>query len=201
MTDVEAIIELELPKLLGWCTVEKAKRMAELARGAHLCVELGVFGGRGLVAMALALKDQGFGSAHGVDPFTATASREGTNDPANAEWWARVDYDAVYRAADRALQRLDLFEHARIIIRHSCEPGVVDVYPNEGIDVLHQDANHSEETSCKEVKLWAPKIRAGGYWIFDDTDWASTQKAQRELEALGFKEIENHESWKVYRKP
>jgi hypothetical protein len=197
--DVNAIIERELPNLPGWCTVEKGRRMAELARSASLCVELGVFGGRGLVSMALSLADQGFGRVDGIDPFTPSAALEGTNDPANNEYWAHLDYAAIARDAQITLYRLGLVDCAQLIRMLSRE--VVGFYEDGTIDVLHQDANHAEETSCEEVALWSPKIRPGGYWIFDDADWPTTQKAQRDLEALGFDLIENHTKWKVYRKP
>lgn len=196
---IDAIIERELPKLPGWCTPEKGKRMAELARDAALCVELGVFGGRSLVALALTLRDQGFGRAHGVDPFTKAASLEGTNDKANDEWWGGLDYEAVARAAQQALYRLRLVPYAQLVRMHSRE--VVGFYGDGTVDLLHQDSNHSEEVSCSEVALWAPKIRPGGYWIADDTNWPTTQKAQDELGALGFVELEDYETWKVYRAP
>jgi hypothetical protein len=197
--DVESIIEKTLPNLPGWCDSVKGKRMSQLARGAEVCVELGVFGGRGLVAIALTLLDQGFGRADGVDPFTVAASLEGSNDEANDEWWSRLDYAAIEQAARDALQNLGLSpQHAQIIRLRSRE--AVGLYEDESVDVIHQDSNHSEEVSSEEVALWAPKIAPRGYWIFDDTNWPSTQRAQRELVSLGFTEIEDHGDWKVYQK-
>jgi len=196
--DVEAIIERELPRLQGWCTIAKGVRMAELVRGASLCVELGVFGGRGTAAMALTLADQGFGRVDGIDPFTPAASLEGVNDSANDAWWRSLDYEAIARSAQEAIDRLGLAQHARLVRLRSLD--AVDSYDDGTIDALHQDSNHSAEISCEEVARWAPKIRAGGYWFFDDADWATTQKAQCNLEALGFTLVEDHTKWKVYRK-
>lgn len=200
--DVDQTIERELPRLPGWCTPAKGKRMAALARGASLCVELGVFGGRSLVSIALALRaDQvpEYGRVDGIDPFTATAALEGTNDPANDQWWSKLDYEAIARVAQEALYRLELMPYARLVRMRSRD--VVGFYGDGTIDLLHQDSNHSEEVSCEEVALWAPKLRSGGHWIFDDTDWPTTKKAQLNLEALGFRELEDHGGWKVYRKP
>jgi hypothetical protein len=197
--DVDAVIERELLGLPGWCTIEKAKRMAELARGAHLCVELGVFGSRGLCAMAITLKDQGFGRADGVDPYTPAAALEGVNDPKNDLWWSNLDYEAIARAAQEGIYRLGLIAYAHLIRMRSFD--VVGYYNDETVDCIHLDANHAESTSCEDVALWAPKIKPGGIWVFDDTNWESTKKAQRELEAIGFEVIEDHVQWKVYRKP
>lgn len=201
---IDEIIDRELLQIPGWCTIEKAKRMAELTRGAKLCVELGVFGGRSLVAMSLALQEQGFGRVDGIDPYTPAASLEGSNDPANNEWWLKLDHEAIAREAQTALYRLKLVTCTRLIRMHSLD--VVGFYENEIIDVIHQDSNHSEEISSEEVSLWAPKIRSGGLWIFDDSHWPTTQKAQRALESIGFEEIEVHTEtggqtqWKVYKK-
>ena len=68
------------------------------------------------------------------------------------------------------------------------------------VDVLHQDSNHSEAISTAEVEQWTPKIAPGGLWIADDTDWATTQRAQARLAELGFAVIEDHVQWKVFRR-
>lgn len=196
--DINARIVSELPNMPGWCTPKKGQRLAALARGANLCVELGVFGGRSLVSIAMALQDQGFGRVDGIDPFTASAALEGTNDPRNDEWWAALDYDAIAREAQLSCYKLGLAPYTKLVRMLSRD--VVAFYADSSIDLLHQDSNHSEEISCQEVALWTPKVRRGGYWVFDDTNWPSTQKAQRELEASGFNLFEDHESWRVYRR-
>jgi predicted O-methyltransferase YrrM len=197
--DVSNIIDRELEGLPGWCTPEKGRRMAELTRGAKFCIELGVFGGRGLLAMALTLRDQGYGCVVGIDPYSAAASIEGTNDKANDEWWANLDYENVEQIALGMIAKFGLSSYAAILRKKSRD--AVDLYDGGSVDVLHQDSNHSEEISSEEVMLWAPKMRSGGYWIFDDADWPTTQKAQAELEALGFELYEDHGRWRVYRAP
>lgn len=192
------IIEEHLPGMPGWCTPEKGVRLAELALHRSLCIELGVFGGRSLVSIALVLRHQGFGQVHGIDPFTREASLEGSNDPANNEWWAGLDYEAIAREAQTTLYKLELTGFAQIIRMRSRE--VAGFYEDGSVDLLHQDSNHSEEISCEEVELWAPKIRPGGIWVFDDTNWPTTKKAQERLLELGFFELENNETWKVYSK-
>lgn len=202
---VKSSIEQSLPGMHGWCTPEKGKRMAALVYemivrkpdGVPLCVELGVFGGRSLVAMALALKDQECGRVDGIDPYAADAALEGTNDRENAAWWSTIDFEAVAQSAQDAIDRLGLTAYARIVRQRSVD--CVSSYADESIDVLHQDSNHSEEVSCREVELWLPKMRHGAYWIFDDTDWSSTRTAQRMLTARGAEQVEDHNEWKVYR--
>lgn len=196
--NAKELIEKELPSLHGWCSVPKGIRIAELARGASLCVELGVFAGRSLICMALTLRDQGFGRADGIDPYTVDATLEGVNAAANDEYWSNLDLGEIARTAQLTLERLGLTPWAKIIWERSQD--AVARYDDETVDLLHMDSNHSEEVTCAEVTLWTPKIRPGGYLVFDDTDWPTTQRAQRELEALGFEMIEDHVSWRVYVK-
>jgi hypothetical protein len=196
--NIETFIALDLPKLPGWCTPEKTRRMFELTKGSMLCVELGVFGGRSLVSIALALADQGFGRVDGIDPYTTSAALEGTNDPANDEWWAHLDYKAIENIAEETLYRLELVQYTRLV--RMLSRSVVEFYGDETIDLLHQDSNHSEEITCQEVALWAPKIRSGGYWAFDDTNWPTTKKAQKLLLESGFTRTEDHETWAVFQK-
>jgi predicted O-methyltransferase YrrM len=195
--EVELAIDRILGMIPGWCTSEKAKRMSQLARGATLCVELGVFGGRGVWSMALALHDQGFGRADGVDPFTADAALEGTNDAANADWWSHLNYDVIEQYAKSFCHTLS--PYARLVRATSRD--AVPSYADHTIDVLHQDSNHSEEVSCEEVEAWLPKVRRGGLWIFDDADWSTTQRAQVMLVQRGCTLIEDHVAWKVFRTP
>ena len=67
----------------------------------------------------------------------------------------------------------------------------VKFFENESIDFLHQDSNHSEETSCMEVELYHSKVKRSGIWCFDDTDWPTTQKAQELLISKGYTEVYN----------
>lgn len=198
---VEAIIDRELSPtgLPGWCTPEKGRRLAELARGASLCVELGVFGARSLVAIALGLRAHGSGRVDGIDPYTPDAALEGKNDPANDKWWSELDYESIAREAQTACYRLGLAQYTRIVRMHS--RAMVEFYADRSIDLLHVDSNHSQEVSLWEVEHWASKVRSGGYWIADDVDWPTLAAAQNRLIELGFKVIEHHGTWAVYVAP
>ena len=193
------ILESAIPRLHGWCTVEKAKRLARLAADVApaLAVELGVFGGRSLVAMAYGCKVAGRGRVEGIDPYLKDASLEGTQDPANAKWWSELDYDAVHRAAEQALWDNGLREHATIVKAKSLD--ALSRYRNGSIGLLHQDANHAEETSCAEVVAYAPKMAPGGFWVMDDTNWESTVKAQQLLIDMGFAFVEPHGAWGIFQ--
>jgi hypothetical protein len=199
LADVEQVIEQVLERLPGWCTLEKGKRLAALTYGCEFCVELGVFGARSLVPIGLALLDQRSGRADGIDPYTSTAALEGKNDVANDQWWAGISYAAIADGARDTIQSLALGDYVRLVRKRSTDAAAD--YADRSIDLLHQDSNHSELISCEEVRLWAPKMRAGGVWIFDDTNWPTTQAAQRLLLERGFVVLEDHQQWKAFRVP
>lgn len=172
-------IEKVLPALDGWCTIEKARAMMELVERERpaVLVEIGVFGGRSLAAMADACRQNGYGHVHGIDPWSAPAALESVEESANIDWWAKVDYEGVYTRCKRALWAMQL-EPFVTIMRLTAEEAAPAFAP-ESIDVLHIDGNHSEASSTRDVTLYLPRVRTGGHIWFDDMDWPSTHNALR----------------------
>jgi predicted O-methyltransferase YrrM len=187
----------EYAKLDGWCTPEKALKLVDVVETHKLktCVELGVFAGKSLLPIAVAAGADA--TVIGVDAWSAPASIEGTNDTANDEWWEKIDYDHFYKYTRDLMDNYDrknvqLWRDKSVNVFHKFEDGT--------IDLLHQDSNHSEEISCAEVCIYHNKVRPGGIWVFDDTDWPSTQKAQKLLVGKGYVELYDSGSWKVYQR-
>lgn len=193
-------IAAAITPLHGWTTPEKGVRLAELIleTGADVSVEIGVFGGRGTIAMAMGHQALGRGYVAGIDPWEAGPSLEGHNDPANDEWWATIDYDDIYERCLAAVVQCGVARHVRIMRERS--DTALRLFADSSVAVLHQDGNHSAEISTAEVRLWTPKLAPGGYWVADDTDWATTQEALTLLAAQGFTLLEDHGGWRVYRK-
>lgn len=193
-------LEREIPPLHGWTTVEKGARMAEIvveARSAR-SVELGVFGGRGTISLAVGHEALGTGEVLAIDPWQAAASLEGVNSPENDEWWGKLDHEAIYASFVEALRTSGTERWCRVLRERSAD--AVRRVADGSVFVLHQDSNHSEAVSCAEVEQWVPKLRHDGWWLADDTDWATTQKAQARLVELGFRATEDHRTWKVFRR-
>ena len=79
--------------LEGWCTAEKAQRLYDLIKESNsmLTIELGVFGGRSLIPMAMAHRDKESGYIIGFDAWKASVAIGGTNSPANDVFWQNID--------------------------------------------------------------------------------------------------------------
>ena len=176
--------------LEGWCTQQKAEAMAQIVYESkpEMCVELGVFGARSLIATALALKENRRGVVWGIDPWVVPAALEGQTDDESIKWWASLDIDRIRNEALNAITRFGLWDHTRVIVAKSADCHRMF----RGIDILHIDGNHSEEKATLDVQLWANLVKPGGYIWFDDIDWPSTQpaiKLMQDLYAERIKEV------------
>ena len=159
-----------------------------------------MFGGRSLLPIALALQVNGRGLVWGYDPYTKEAALEGSHDNPDAHnsYWARMPYAEIHKGALSAIESEGLTAFCKIgPVKSSA---VVDTYADGHIDFLHQDSNHSEDISVSEVRAWLPKLKVGGLWVFDDSDWPTTQAAQFLLREAGCVKEEDHRHWAVYRK-
>ena len=189
-----------IPTMEGWCPLEKAEYICNLVIENKLQrgVELGVFAGRSLLPLGWGFEQTG-GSITGIDPWTKEACMEGTNAKENDNWWGSLNFQYFYEYTQNKIKEAALQSHVTLLRQTSAE--AVLAFDNGSLDLVHQDSNHSEQISCDEVERWDPKLKAGGFWIADDTDWATTQKAQRLLIEKGFIQLYDSGKWKVYRKP
>src|SRR4051812_40782905 len=107
------MLEEVVLSLQGWCTPEKAMRLNELVKesGSMLTVELGVFGARSFIPLAIGHKEKGSGFAIGIDSWKKDTSLHGTNDPANDEYWKNVDFKSVYRSVQQAIEENQLSDY------------------------------------------------------------------------------------------
>lgn len=154
-------------ELEGWCTPEKAIALASMvvALRPDKILELGVFGGRSIIPMALACKAIGHGQVIGVDPWSKeVAIREYAGQPQHQKWWSELDIERIRLGFLYKLKELDL-ESVVTIIRDESR----NVQPPNVLTLVHIDGSHSE-TACKDTERFAPRVTAGGLVVMDDTD-------------------------------
>ena len=196
--DFKNLLTASLPRE-GWCSEEKALKLAELLmeKQPKVCVEVGVFGGRSLVPQALTLKEIGQGGhITGIDPWTLDAALDGGIGQENEEWWKNnVNLEDIYRGFIEAVLNLKLTFECRWIRARS--EWAVNLFRDGEVDWLHLDSNHSEEVSCRDVHLWSPKMAAKSIWIMDDTDWPSQAVALERIKALGYQTTHDAGNYQV----
>jgi hypothetical protein len=173
--------QLQPGKLEGWMTPERGLQIAELVleHKPKVVVEIGVFGARSLFCIALALRhNNNGGQIYGIDPWEKGVALEGEQNGINRDWWTSLDIEAIHQKAMQTIWTNNLDKWA-VIIRsgsHHCHSLFTS------IDMLNIDGNHNEFESCRDVELYVPKIKPGGFLWFDDSDWPSTQKALKIVE-------------------
>lgn len=176
-------IERTLPTLAGWCELAKATDLAAavMALRPSVIVEVGVFGGRSLIPMALACESVGKGKVIGVDPWNNNASAEGY-DGANHTWWGNLDHEAVYQHFMAAVAALGLQHRVQI-----CRSKSDDAAVPESIDIFHCDGQHTDQ-AVRDIERFATKVRVGGFCFTDDDDWdgGGPAAACKRLLELGF---------------
>ncbi len=185
--------------LEGWCTHNKASVLVDLIfmLKPKIVVEIGVWGGKSLVPMGLALKVNGRGKAYGIDPWDSGASSEGM-DGVNYDWWSQVDHQMILRGLQAKISEYNLQANIELIKSTSENAPLI---PN--IDILHIDGNHSEKAANLDAHKWVPLVRRGGIIIFDDITWGTTASAVKWMDENCIRLAEFHEDndWGIWVKP
>lgn len=155
--------------LEGWCSQNKASILIDyiLKTKPTKIVEIGVFGGKSLIPMAIALRVTGQGKIYGIDPWDAKASIQGMLDKGNRDWWLRLDYEEIRNALICKIEQLGLQNQVELIQSTSS-----NCFSIHDIDILHLDGNHSNTNSFNDVNKWVPLVKVGGLIILNDMHWS-----------------------------
>lgn len=185
----------------GWCTHEKACNLFNIVytNELKLCVEIGTFGGKSMIAIALALKALNDGIVFGIDPWKVDACLEGTNGEENNKWWSEIDWNKIISSYFDKAQEFDVLGHMAHFRKHDTQ--CLQYFSDESIDLIHFDSNHSEEVACRTVNDWWGKIRSQGVIVMDDIDWDGQDKAADLLKKKGVLVIKEYDKYGIYIKP
>lgn len=188
-TDMRALIariESLVVGLDGWCSPAKACTLASavIALRPDTVVEIGVWGGRSFLPMAMAMREIGRGMAIGIDPWNPKASMIGQSQ-ANREWWGNIDHEMVYGRFMKNVSELGLSNVVKI-----CRAKSDEVEPPQSIGILHIDGNHGPQAE-KDIQRFAPNVKAGGLLIMDDLNWEGgyVGRAYENAKRMGFEEL------------
>lgn len=186
----------------GWCSQQKRERLQSLIKevDAKIVVELGVYAGSSAIPMAACMRDLGNGGIlHTIDPWLPEASCKGfDSDNPNYRWWKKLSHHWIKDKFERNLNKFNVRENVKVHV--ACGEDVKHLFDRESIDLFHLDGNHSELCSCQDVLSWAEKVRYGGYFVFDDTNWETTHAAQRLLLSQGYIVHEQYPTYAIFRR-
>ncbi len=166
-----------LSSLEGWCSKEKAAAFIDLVLEVRpdVCVEIGVFGGSSAFPVLSALKYLGSGQLIAIDPWDKIECIkyfDPIEDAAHLKWWGNLNISFIYYAYLNMLKKHELEAYVTTI-RSTSEQAVIHIGE---IDILYIDGNHNEEVSSRDVELYLPKVRPGGYIWYNDSLWKDRQE-------------------------
>lgn len=188
-----------LKGLHGWCSEYKASVLFDLITilKPEVIVEIGVFGGKSLIPMAYALKNNQGGIIYGIDPWDSEESIQGM-EGANREWWQSVNHQTILDHLKGKIKHFNLDKQIILIKKTSADAKVI-----HNIDILHIDGNHSEEAAYLDVNKWTPYVKKGGLIIFDDVGGFETDKAVEWLNenCILLTEFSGENVWGIWVKP
>lgn len=135
------------------------------------CVEVGVF--KGINAKKF-LDNMNIEHAWLVDCWghfdyepQTMANHEIDKDP---DFWKRV-YEEV----------LEMFEDYRnVTVIKAWSHQAAEMIPDD-LDFVYVDAEHTYEATIRDIELWLPKIKIGGWLMGDDYSWEGTHEAVNEF--------------------
>jgi len=171
-----------MPALEGWCTTEKALKLVEviITNQIHQIIEIGIYGGKSLIPMALAVKEVNpAGRCFGIEAWDTKIAIEEKTSIENDDWWAKLDIIRIKNDFLKYITQSSLTEIIRIIELPVTEGLAIFMkkrYRNK-IGLIHIDGNHSERQAFHDVKMAYTILPADGVIVLDDIDWHSLAKA------------------------
>lgn len=171
-----------IKKIDGWCSDEKIEKMIDLiikTKPTNIA-EIGVYYGKSLICQALALKENKCGKIYAIDSWNIKDCTEFIEEQSAIKWWNDIDLNLVYESFLNSIKENEVENYVEIFKYKSID--CIDMI--DYIDILHIDGNHEENSSCRDVHLYLPKVKIGGYIWFDDAKWHQTQNAINLIETV-----------------
>ncbi len=184
----------------GWTSVAKGCALASivLTMRPKVAAELGVWAGKGLLPVAFAMKEIGFGKVVGIDPYSAQESVKG-QEKVHADWWQSVDHAGIKQKFLGHVKHFDLESIVSLIQKPSND---VEPFP---CDLISLDGNHGEQ-ALTDAERFGRSVSLGGIVFNDDLMWGNgyVLRSLDALEDLGFRELfrvkAEGECWNVMQK-
>lgn len=170
----------------GGATLLKALVLSELVVSGPLMrmVEIGVYRGRLLLPLALTAKWRATGEVIGIDPYSAQAAEQHDAHACQLDlvaWPHEIDWDGLHTEVNRIIVSHGVQRWCRVLRMRSED--AAQRFAAGSIDLLHIDGNHDHASVMRDVELYLPKVKTGGYVVLDDTSWSSVWPVYRYLQA------------------
>jgi predicted O-methyltransferase YrrM len=190
--DLQTRLKDMVARLPGWCPEQKARWMVHhiIGNGCKTAVELGVYAGRSVFPIALAIAANHGRAVYAVDAWENAVAISAPTNEQDHVWWDNVDLVAIKSSFLREMISQNLVGLIRILELPSAEAcTAISQQLGQTIDFLHIDGGHSETQAIFDVTHWSQLVAAGGTIVLDDIDWPGVGGADAFL-ASRFERIE-----------
>ena len=172
ITPAARTILQDVLSLEGWCSPQKALLLYDLIREHKplKVVEIGIYGGRSIVPIAAALRDNGAGEVWGIETWSGAGATSHRTSIDNDFSWLSVDFTKIKGDFLEFVLRHGLHDTIRVVEASSDRCGGLF----DRIDMLHIDGNHSMYQAAQDVVTYLSKVPSGGIIVYDDIDWTTT---------------------------
>lgn len=115
-------------------------------------------------------------------------------DDPYAETYITFHHEENYARFKAAAEK---FFPTRIQIMRMDTSEAAELVPDESLDFVFIDADHTYEGCKRDIENWVPKVRRGGMIAGHDANWPSVRKA---IDELGATKIASDNVWYCFRK-
>lgn len=185
-----------LANVTGSCHADKAHWLSQLVvdRRPRVIGEIGVFGGRSLLPMALAAESIPGAVVYAIDAWQPHLADTDWADDESDAWWARSDLAEIKQSFLSLVVECGLAAVVKIFEMPAAQAKAsFKALPDFAFDLLHIDGSHAEGQPLVDVKAWLPLIAPDGIIVLDGIDAETTLKARDYLRArcLVVEEVNN----------
>lgn len=85
----------------------------------------------------------------------------------------------------RFLNHAEKHFHGRVDIHRMTTLAAAELVPDNSLDFVFIDADHSYEATMADIMAWTPKVRKGGLISGHDANWPTVNKAVMETGGAG----------------
>lgn len=152
----------------SWCSVEKINLLMDLSLLTHptVCVEVGACTGSSVLPVAATLCYLNSGTVFAIDAWSnEEAIRNLADSDPNKAWWSEIDMTAAHNSFKKLIIEWSLQKFC-IEVHKPSEQAINDI-PDQ-IDFLHLDGDYSEIGALRDVELYLPKVKSGGYILLSN---------------------------------
>lgn len=156
-------------KYLGnsWCSAKKAEMIMDLvfAIRPQVCVEIGAFNGSSVLPVAATLRYLNTGFIYAIDGWSNPdgVKHIPASNP-NFVWWSHVNMDNAKNKFTSLINEWNLQSCCSVI--HATSELAAERVPE--IDFLHLDGNFCEEDALRDVEVFLPRVKPGGYILLSN---------------------------------